>query len=242
MPNFHVQAKHDIIIHGTVEGATIVAGRDLNILGGVMAAREGSVYAGRDLRCKFMENGRGYAGGDAYFENLILCDISAEGSINVTSGRGSVIGGTLTAMGDIRVGVVGNRTYRATHLRIEGTPDFLSRKRACNEDLEEARATWHAANENMRRLEVHKDNPQVREVMSHQQSIMNLTEIKIENLKKKLDDLVLEEKSTERHRIFADRMYPNVSVSIGGFTQVIHQDLRDVVFALKSGEIKLVGI
>ncbi|MBD5559203.1 MAG: DUF342 domain-containing protein [Clostridia bacterium] len=241
MPNFRVEAKHDIIIHGTVEGATVIAGRDLNILGGVMAAREGSVAAGRDLRCKFMENGHGYAGGDAYFENLILCDISAEGSIHVTSGRGSVIGGTLTAMGDIRVGVAGNRTYRSTHLRIEGTPDFLARKRACNEDLEDARATRKAAEENIRKLEPHKNNPQVAEVLSHQTSIMNLSDIKITNLKKKLDDLILEEKATERHRIFADRMYPNVSVAIGGFALVIHQELRHAVFALRQGEIRMIS-
>lgn len=242
MPNFHVQAKHDVIIHGTVQGATIVAGRDLNILGGVMAAREGSVYAGRDLRCKFMENGRGYAGGNAFFENLILCDVSAEGSIDVTSGRGSVIGGTLTAMGDIRVGAVGNRTYRATQLRIEGTPDFIARKRACNEDLEQARTTWHAAEENVRRLEVHKNNPQVAEVLAHQSSIMNLTEIKIMNLKKKLDDLMLEEDATRRHRIYADRVYPNVTLSIGGASHVVQQDMRDTVFALKGGQLRLVSI
>lgn len=143
-------------------------------------------------------------------------------------------------MGDIHVGTAGNRSYRATQLRIEGTADFLERKRICNEDLEEARASWHTADENLRKLEQHKDNPQIAEVYGRQENIRNLAEIKVNNLKRRLDALVAEERATRRHKIFVDRVYPNVTISIGGVNQIIRQDMRPSVFALRHGAVQVI--
>lgn len=241
MPTFHVQARHDIIIHGTVEGATVVAGHDLTILGGVMASREGFVHAGNDLRCKFMENARAYCGNDAYFENLILCNVSAEGSIYVTSGRGSVVGGSLVAMGDIRIGTLGNRTYRASQIRIQQTRDFLERKARCNADLEEARDAWKSADENVARLDAFRDNPQVAEIVSHQESLLNLADIKITNLKLHLNEFADKERDMETRRIYIKHAFPNGNLGICGSAMVLHQEIKFGVFAYKKGEIKMVA-
>lgn len=241
MPTFHVQARHDVIIHGTVEGATVVAGRDLTVLGGVMASREGFVHAGNDLRCKFMENARAYCGHDAYFENLILCNVSAEGSIYVTSGRGSVVGGSLVAMGDIHIGTLGNRTYRASQVRIQQTRDFLERKARCNSELEEARDAWKTADENVARLEAFRDNPQVAEIMSHQESLLNLADIKITNLKMHLNEFSEKERDMETRRIYIKHAFPNSNLGICGSAMVLHQEIKYGVFAFQKGEIKMVA-
>lgn len=241
MPTFHVQARHDVIIHGTVEGATVVAGHDLTILGGVTASREGFVHAGHDLRCKFMENAKAYCGGDAYFENLILCTVSAEGSIYVTSGRGSVVGGSLVAMGDIRIGTLGNRTYRASQIRIQQTRDFMERKSRCNADLEEARDAWKTADENVSRLDAFRDNPQVAEIVSHQESLLNLADIKITNLKLHLNEFSEKERDMETRRIYLKHAFPNSNLGICGSAMVLHQEIKFGVFAYKKGQIKMVA-
>lgn len=241
MPTFHVQARHDVIIHGTVEGATVVAGHDLTILGGVMASREGFVHAGNDLRCKFMENARAYCGNDAYFENLILCNVSAEGSIYVTSGRGSVVGGSLVAMGDIHIGTLGNRTYRASQVRIQQTRDFTERKARCNADLEEARDAWKSADENVSRLEAFRGNPQVAEILSHQESLLNLADIKITNLKLHLNEYSEKERDMETRRIYINHAFPNSSLGICGSNMVLQNEVRYAVFAFKKGSIKMVA-
>lgn len=241
MPTFHVQARHDVIIHGTVEGATVVAGHDLTILGGVMASREGFVHAGHDLRCKFMENARAYCGNDAYFENLILCNVSAEGSIFVTSGRGSVVGGSLVAMGDVHIGTLGNRTYRASQVRIQQTRDFQERKARCNADLEEARDAWKSADENVSRLEAFRNTPQVAEILSHQESLLNLADIKITNLKLHLNEYSEKERDMETRRIYVKHAFPNTSLAICGSAMVLQQEIRYGVFAFKKGQIKMVA-
>lgn len=135
-PGFSVKANKDIIIYGTVDGGVLEAGGDITVMGGVLASNTGVVRAGGNLRCKFMEYGNAHVGGNAYFENLIHSNVNCVGDIMVLSGRGIVIGGELTAMGNISVVAAGNRAGCATSLCVGPTAEFSEHKKAVLVELE----------------------------------------------------------------------------------------------------------
>lgn len=240
-PNFKVESKQDVIIRGTVEWATIIAGHDVNVNGGVTAGPDDYIQAGNDIHCRFMENGRATCGGDAYFENLVLCEVNAEGSVLVTSGRGTVVAGSVTAMEDIRINTIGNRSYRATDIRIGMTPQFRSRLERCTAELKTTRENIKQAKANVSKLLGQIGNPKADAALASQKSVLNMHTLKLENLEQKYEKLEEKVKGIKRHRIYADTAHPNVTLSIGEESTVLQHEAHYAAFLLKDHEIKMVS-
>lgn len=240
-PNFVVESKQDVIIQGSVEWATIIAGHDISVTGGVTAGPDDYLQAGNDIRCRFMENGRAFCKGDAYFENLVLSDVRAEGSVFVTSGRGSVIAGGVTAMGEINVTTVGNRSYRATELRIAQTPRFRERLERCAKDLEAARESVRVGNANISRLVANQGNAQVRAALQSQRGMLSIANTKLENLQRRYEELSMKAESVMRGKISVDTGHPNVTIAIGDESLVLQNEVRYATFILRNHEIEMVS-
>ena len=237
-PHFRVEAEGDIAIYGAVENGTIIGGQDVTIWGGVTSQSTGRIQAARDLKCKFMENARAYAGGNASFESLILCNVSCDGTIDVTRGKGVVLGGTLTAMGDIRVRTAGNDAFRSTNLKLAPTKAFLAQKSKFRSQLEATRSEWQALESSMRSLYEHKDNPKVAEVLARQAVRLNGIQDQIDELKLVLEDMQAVEDAVRRHRIYTDNAYPNVRLTIAGRSRIVRSLMFNAVFGLQKGAIR----
>lgn len=237
-PRFRVEADGDVIVRGTVENGYVTGGHNVTIWGGALGARTGRIDAARDLRCKFMENGRAYVGGNAQFETLIQSTVSCGGTIDVTTGRGVVIGGSLTAMGDIRVRAAGNRSFRATMLTVGPTEEFLSRKRRCIQQLQATRSQLASVKAGMKPLLEYKQNPRVAEVLTRQAGVFLELQQRLEDLAKQTADFQLISQSIRRHRVYASYAYPNVRVRIDGSAKRLRQECVGGVFALRDGEVE----
>lgn len=240
-PNFVVESKQDVIVQGSVEWATIIAGHDISVTGGVTAGPDDYLQAGNDIRCRFMENGRAFCKGDAFFENLVLSDVRAEGSVYVTSGRGTIVAGTVTAMGEIVVTTAGNRSYRATEVRIEQTPRFRERLERCAADLEATKESVRVSNGNISRLVANQNNPQARAALQSQRSMLNMAKIKLENLEKRFEELTIKAHDISRGKITADTAHPNVTIAIGDESMVLQNEVRYATFVLRNHEIEMVS-
>lgn len=240
-PNFRVESKQDVIIHGTVEWATIIAGHDINVNGGITAGPDDYIQAGNDIHCRFMENGRAVCGGDAYFENLVLCDVNAEGSVLVTSGRGTVVAGSVTAMEDIRINTIGNRSYRATDIRIGMTPNFRNRLDRCTTDLKTTRENIKQTKANISKLLGKIGDPKADAALNSQKSVLNMHTLKLDNLEQKYEQLTEKVQKMKRHRIYADLAHPNVTLSIGDESTVLQHEAHYAAFLLKDHEIEMVS-
>ena len=53
---FEVRATGDITVNGMIEGASVVAGGNIFVRSGMNGNSKGVLTAGKDIRCKFMEN------------------------------------------------------------------------------------------------------------------------------------------------------------------------------------------
>ena len=240
-PNFKVESKQDVVVKGTVEWATIIAGHDINVNGGITAGPDDYIQAGNDIHCRFMENGRAICGGDAYFENLVLCEVNAEGSVMVTSGRGTVVAGSVTAMEDIRINTIGNRSYRATDIRIGLTPRFRERLEKCTEELNTTRENIKQVKANISKLLGQIGNPKADAALNSQKSMLNMHTLKLENLEQRYEKLTDKAQKVKRHRIYADTAHPNVTLTIGEESTVLQNEAHYAAFLLRDHEIKMIS-
>lgn len=90
---FKVEAKGDIIVHGVVEGATLIAGGQIILKRGIQGMGRGILKAEGDIVTKFIENSEVYAGGNVSTDAIMHSTVFAKGEIRATGKRGLINGG-----------------------------------------------------------------------------------------------------------------------------------------------------
>lgn len=115
---FVVKATGNITIDGLVEAATVEAGGDVLISCGVHGDNNAVIKSGGNLRAKYLDNCVAYAGKSVFADSIISSHVYSDDTIQVTSGRGTVIGGTLVAAKAIKARIIGTESGRKTELEL----------------------------------------------------------------------------------------------------------------------------
>jgi hypothetical protein len=106
LDGFHIKSAKSIVIDGAVGVATLEAGGDLTIKGGVNGGHKGKLVSGGDLQAHYLHMVSVECGGDAVVD--IECHDSTVLALgSVTVNRGGIIGGKVLAGTDISAGFVG---------------------------------------------------------------------------------------------------------------------------------------
>lgn len=220
---FTVNASGSVTIGGLVEGSQITAGGSVMVGRGMNGNTTGSITAGQDVACKYMENATVHAWGDVRMDSIVNCDVSARGKVVVKTGRGIIVGGTVRAMGGIEAKVIGNRAGRLTVLSIGPTPWFLRERAKVEEELEKIR----------------------QEIDRNQgTNAAALFQMKEKPLKKTLEEMEVREAAAAQKQIQAQQLYPMAQVSIGG----VQRNLTDyyapcrAYLDAKEGMVKIIGV
>ena len=90
---FKVEAKGDIIVHGVVEGATLIAGGQIVLFRGIQGMGRGILKAEGDIVTKFIENSEVYSNGNISTDAIMHSKVVAKGEITATGKRGLINGG-----------------------------------------------------------------------------------------------------------------------------------------------------
>ncbi|GGB91130.1 hypothetical protein GCM10011352_16470 [Marinobacterium zhoushanense] len=128
---FSLKATGDIFIRGMVEKATVIAGRNLTIVGGVAGEDLGRdqnkelilkahVVAGGNIRAKYANLAYLHAAGDIIIREFVMqSHLSAKGSVYLTQpgSKGCIIGGKTMARNEIAVNSLGSDANVPTVVR-----------------------------------------------------------------------------------------------------------------------------
>ena len=116
---FQVRSSGEIFVGQGVEDAIVVAGANIQVYGGIIGSGKATIYAGGDLAAHFLEGARVHAGGNLFVRDDILRSaVSADGTINVTEGKGRILGGTVEAGRSIEANEIGAETGVNTHVAV----------------------------------------------------------------------------------------------------------------------------
>ena len=94
---FTIKAKGSVEVKGPVEGANIIAGGDIILRYGVQGTETSKLQAGGNIVAKFIQNASIQAGKDIITEGIWHSTVNAGGVVKADVGKGSIIGGNVSA-------------------------------------------------------------------------------------------------------------------------------------------------
>lgn len=122
---FVVRAGEDLVVRGLVEAATLRAGRDADLAGGMAGREQGSLHAGRDLKAAYLDATATTAGRDLFVMKEITGS-RVEVRRNVHGPTCAIIGGHLTVAGECEVAQLGSEAGTATRVDLGCLPPLES--------------------------------------------------------------------------------------------------------------------
>ncbi len=105
--NFIVRATGNVTVGGVLEAGTIDADGDVVITGGILGNKDGTIRSRGNVKAKFMESCKVFAGGSIVTDYIVHSEIYADGPIVVNTGKASIIGGSISAHGYVEAKVLG---------------------------------------------------------------------------------------------------------------------------------------
>ncbi len=236
---FSVKAGGSIFVGGIVEGGTLTAGQDIILSQGAHGAKSSLFTAGGDIHAKFLEHCNLNCGGDVAAGAIIGCDIASDGSINVTSGVGAIIGGTLRAHQTIEAKSIGNKTGVMTNLSLGASREMLEKRDRLNNEFATSKDTLQKLRQNMRFLDsVHEKTEKQKELAKVIKIQLPLYEAKVKELDVEVQEFTKTIRDYSPYYIKANKVYPTLAVSFGSRKRKFSDEYNGVrIIRSPEGEI-----
>lgn len=256
-PGLSLYATGDIHVGGTVEAATLEAGGDIAVKGGIIghavtgeAAKEAGkqlnarVRAGGSCSALFAENASIEAGDSIMIEKLVRhSELAAPNQIIVGqpgSGQGSIIGGSVRATVLVHAGTIGSAAGIKTRIAVGNNP-FLSERmsRLTKEIGQKAKEiedvgrilTFMAENPSRGNPALKKKAENTREQLAKDMAA----------LQGEKEDLATELNLAEDAKVeIENTVYTNVQIEIGGKVKRVEVERSAGIFLLKDDEIEFI--
>ncbi|MCL2627374.1 MAG: FapA family protein [Oscillospiraceae bacterium] len=236
-----VKATGSVIIEGSIEAATIIAGGNVEVKGGMQGADKGLIEAGGAVTALYVERGRVHADGHVKLDMCIHSIVEAGETLTLEGRRGAIIGGRASSFGDIVANYVGALSNTRTEVAVGVTPRKRERLALIKSDI------------NKLMLEQIKLN-QLDSYLSNAQGVIDakkwdiLYRSSVEN-RKANNEMLLElsaEKDALEHELenatdsmvhVFNTMFPGSRVLIGQSTYVVKEDISYASFKHKDNEV-----
>ncbi len=120
---FSVKAIGDIFIAEGIEDALIRCGANFRVNRGILGKGKSIVFVRGDLISDFIEGAKINAGGSVIVRNSISRSlVTSRGYVDVTSGKGRIIGGTVFALKGVKVNEIGTEMGTETIIKAGAVP------------------------------------------------------------------------------------------------------------------------
>lgn len=237
-----LQSGGSVIVHGLVEGAVIEAGGDVVVAGGVLGDDRAMIRAKGAVRAKYLENCVIYAGGLVESEGIIGAHVYSNDRINVLHGRGTVIGGKLSATHRIDANIIGSMAERLTEITLGERPYTKVEYQDLDEQLETLQNELTQIIRQIDQLEQTEDISG-EELMQLAKLRMRRTStaLRRDSLRKLQASLDWQHKDLSDCTLSAQTVYPVTRVTIGGRTYNIKKQTTPCTVRLDDWAITING-
>lgn len=211
---FSVKATGSVFIRGSVEGAVIEAGKDIEISSGVTGNGRAVLTAGGSVKCKYLEHCTVCALGDIVAESLVLCHVQSNHTVKISSGIGAIIGGHIVAANAIIAKSIGSKARHTTTL-ILGTPfKAVEEKTKAEQELKQLENNLSALEKNITYLQSGR-NPGKMHMIDQFISARDTLSLRQEEITEQLEKLNASKFNLKECRIKCTRLFPVTNLQIG---------------------------
>jgi len=236
-----VIATDGINVGGSVEAATLIAGGNVEVKGGMQGSGKGKIEAGGSVSIMFIERGTIIADGPVTVDVSIHSKIETASTILAFGKRGAIIGGQAGAAGDITANFIGALSSTKTDVEV----GFMPRKRARLVALEKEMERLSADRLKLTQLDTYLERTKT---TMEAEMWEKLYKSGMEN--KKINDeetdAVTEEMDTIRYEMdhatdskvhVLETAFHGSRIVIGSSTYKINEDINYASFRFDDGEI-----
>lgn len=211
---FSVKATGSIFIHGSVEGAILEAGKNIEISSGVTGNGRAVITAGGSVKCKYLEHCTVSALGDIVAESLVLCQVQSNHTVQISSGIGAIIGGQIVAANAIIAKSIGSKARHTTTL-ILGTPfKAVEEKTKAEQELQQLHKNLSELEKNITYLQTGR-NPGKMHLIDQLISARDTLSLRKEEVTEQLETLNASKFNLKECRIKCTRLFPVTNLKIG---------------------------
>lgn len=118
-----VQASGTIEVRGYVEGATLIAGKDIVLRNGMQGMSQGRLESGGNIVARFVERSTILAKGDIIADYIVQCIVTADGSVVMKGKWGKILGGVIRAGKEITAHIIGSPSSDRTQIELGVLPE-----------------------------------------------------------------------------------------------------------------------
>ncbi|MDE7476865.1 MAG: FapA family protein, partial [Lachnospiraceae bacterium] len=228
-----VRTTGNITVNGHVETASLYAGKDVILKNGMQGSGKGFIRAGHNVMARFLEQTQVFAGNEINTGAILNCEVESGHNVVVAGNRGTIIGGTVTAVEQISAASIGNRAGVMTQFVIGLDGEFKHKMEEIDRLAEEYQNNMTDA---MRALE------RITYQLKTQPATFELNQQKAEQMRRKINyQSKLKEISAKREKLIdinrrsADGKIivdgiANVGcvIIINGVRQTLESEFRDI--------------
>lgn len=242
MEGYSVTAKGHVNIGGMVEGASITAGGNINIRNGINGMGSGQLYAGGEVRCKFIENCTVIAKKDIYAESIINSRVSSHGSLNVAGKRGAIIGGRITIQNQIEAKLIGSQSNVPTEITLGAPPEMLEKRFKLKSELNTITKKISSIDKDINYLLTVEENrgltPQRKKQLSQLKISKPLEKMRCQRVQKLIEEINEIINNDDKCKLTCNTIYPAVKISIRDSVMITKVVDHKCIYMYIDGEVK----
>lgn len=240
-PGFKVESDKDVIIEKNVEDATIQAGQDVLIKGGIRGMKSKILSPGT-VETGFIENAEVIVDGQITVnESIINSTAASNDAIIVGSNRakrGAIMGGDVTATTLVQAKVLGTPTYAKTRISVGLSKETRRDKIHLEKEIEGKLAELAK----LTQLENHlnkKPSPKNEEVLKKIALTREATQAALQKQQSRMEELKAEIKEAESAKVVVKQtVYPGVIITINESSYEAKHELGSGLFKLRDGKVE----
>lgn len=230
-----VKASGNVTIGGLVEGASIIAGKNVLIKGGILGGGRAKVVAGGNIFAQFIENAIIESGDCVQANSVVNSIVTAYNDINIFGKTSSIIGGSLKANRMVRTRCIGSIGQITTRINVGMESSEIASLKYKEMKRKEVEGELH---------KIETAINMMKNMSEQKEMLMTLTRTKIDrnamltNLNKEIEDLRIRMKLAAKAEVIAETMaYQGTIVSIDGIVLKLDNDYEKISFIRKKDKI-----
>ena len=235
---YTIKATGNITIQGRVENAYVEAGGSIQVGNGMNGSDTGILRAQGDVACRYIEHSTVYAGNRIVSDTIVNANVSAGDSIEVSTGRGTIVGGRVAAKNRIQAQTVGNYGNTLTLVVLGDTLDGLNEKQELTDKSIELGKELAEKEKSLKYLGQRPtlsagDRTKSKELKISIQSIKN----ELHSLSSRLAEIERSRPPNTGCYLRVGNVHPPLDLTISGVRTTIRTGISSARFVMRSGEV-----
>ena len=218
---YSIKTDNNVTVYGIVEGASIYSGNEIHLEKGINGMGKGILESKGDITAKFIENCTVRCGGNIKAESIVNSTVESDGDITLV-GRGTLVGGTVTAFGSISAKTVGARSNALLTLTLGATPHMIRERDLLRQQYKTVMNEYQSLTHDVIFLEQHNDSGENQKKLEQYRGKLNLAAFKKKRLEKRIEELTQEQVRSIPSVLTCNMFYPPMKLTIGSETVIIN--------------------